>query len=135
VPTAVVSSGNPNEVDNILCVQDPALTLVQCNKKVFLSGFQILGIQVDGKNVQSLPVTHIHELNVCINGQVMKLSILNNSHQPDATDWECNGSFEAQATSQNIEGHWVELISPVIQQASRGRNSSEDTYVFCTAEL
>ena len=27
-PTASISSGNPNEVDNVLCVQDPALTLV-----------------------------------------------------------------------------------------------------------
>jgi hypothetical protein len=118
VPTAIVSSGNPNEVDDILCVQDPALTLVRCNKKVFLAVFQILGIRVDGKNVQSLPVTHIHEPNVRINGQVMKLSILNNSHQLDAADWEWNGSFEAQATFQNIEGHWVELINPVVQQAS-----------------
>jgi len=135
VPTAVVSSGNPNEVDDILCVQDPALTLVRCNKKVFLAVFQILGIRVDGKNVQSLPVTHIHEPNVRINGQVMKLGILNNSHQPDAADWEWNGSFEARATFQNIEGHWVELINPVVQQASRGRNSGQDTYVFRTAEL
>ena len=65
----------------------------------------------------------------------MKLGILNNSHQPDATDWEWNGSFEARATFQNIEGNWVELINPVVQWASQGRNSGQDTYVFHTAEL
>ena len=65
----------------------------------------------------------------------MKLGILNDSHQPESPDWEWNGSFEARATFQNIEGHWVELINPVVQQASRGRNSGQDTYVFRTAEL
>jgi len=134
-PTVNIASGNPNEVDDIVCVQDPALTLVRCNKKVLLAVFQILGVRVDGKSVQSLPATHIHEPNVRINGQIMKLGILNNSHQPESADWEWNGSFEAQSTFQNIEGHWVELINPVIQQASRGRNSGQDTYVFRTAEL
>ena len=128
-------AGNPNEVDDVVCIQDPALTLVRCNKKVFLAVFQILGIRIDNKSVQSLPVTHIHEPNVRINGQIMKLGILNNSHQPDATDWEWNGSFEARATFQNVEGNWVELINPVVQRASRGRNSGQDTYVFRTAEL
>ena len=77
----------------------------------------------------------MHEPNVRINGQIMKLGLLNNSHQPEAPDWEWNGSFEAQATFQSIEGNWVELINPVVQQASRGRNSGQETYVFRTAEL
>ncbi|KJA13394.1 hypothetical protein HYPSUDRAFT_151636, partial [Hypholoma sublateritium FD-334 SS-4] len=76
-------STNPNTVH----VQDPALTLVRCNK------------------------------------------------QPDSADWQWIGNFEKKGTFQNIPGRSIELINPVIQRASRGRNAGEDTYVFRTADL
>ncbi len=48
----VPDSENPNTVH----VQDPALTLVKCNKQIFLAVFQILSIRINGKAVLS-PVT------------------------------------------------------------------------------
>ena len=65
----------------------------------------------------------------------MKLSLFDMSHQPDGADWQWIGNFEKKATFQNVPGRAIELINPVIQQATRGRNSGQDTYVFRTADL
>ena len=65
----------------------------------------------------------------------MKLSLIGSTPGPGKPDWEWNGAFEAHSGFHNIEGHWVELIDPQMQQASRGRNVGEDTYVFQTSDL
>ena len=126
----------PNsKTDNNIQVQDPALVLVRCNKKVFLAVFQILALRVDSKNLQSIPSEQIHEPNVRIHGQIMKLALLNADHQPDGMDWEWNGAFEARSTFQNAEGRWIEPINPGVQRASRGQNRGKDTYTFRSSEL
>lgn len=124
-------STNPNTVH----VQDPALTLVRCNKQIFMAVVQILSIRIDGQSVLSVPAELIPEPNVRIGGQVMKLSLFDASHQPDGSDWQWMGNFEKKGIFQNIPGRSIELINPVIQRASRGRNAGEDTYVFRTADL
>ncbi|KJA25111.1 hypothetical protein HYPSUDRAFT_135245 [Hypholoma sublateritium FD-334 SS-4] len=63
------------------------------------------------------------------------LSLFDASHQPDGADWQWIGNFEKKATFHNVSGRSIELINPVIQQAARGRNSGQDTYVFRTADL
>jgi len=132
IPAAVASdSENPETV----CIRDPAVTLVRCNKQVFLAVVQITGIRHNAAQIQTLPVKYLHEPNVHINGQIMKLALLDASHQPDGPDWEWNGAFEARSIFQHAEGNWFELINPVIQLASRGRNVGSDTYAFQTAEL
>ena len=127
----VPDSENPNTVH----VQDPALTLVKCNKQIFLAVFQILSIRVDGKAVLSASAEIIAEPNVRISGQVMKLSLFDTSHQPDGADWQWIGNFEKKGTIHSVPGRSIELINPLIQRAERGRNSGQDTYVFRTAEL
>ncbi|KAF8913254.1 hypothetical protein CPB84DRAFT_1742606 [Gymnopilus junonius] len=92
-----------NAEDNVLCVLDPMLTVVQCNNKIFLAVFQVLG-----------------EPNVQIHGQVMKLGLITGSLEPDEPDWEWNGSFEARSSIHDVEGRWVEQIDPHVQPASRG---------------
>ena len=64
------------EDDDSLYLQDPAVTLVQCNNRVYLAVFQILGIRRDGKDVQSLPPLYLVEPNIRIQGQVMKLGLI-----------------------------------------------------------
>lgn len=67
----------------------------------------------------------------------MKLGLITqgNDHQPDATDWEWNGSFEARAIFHDLDGRFIQQINPDRQRASRGRNAGEDTYVFKSSEL
>ena len=43
------------EDDDSLYLQDPAVTRVQCDNRVYLAVFQVLGIRRDGKEVPSLP--------------------------------------------------------------------------------
>ena len=132
IPAVVASdSENPETV----CIQDPAVTLVRCNKQVFLAVVQITGIRHNATQVQTLPVKYLHKPNVHINGQIMKLALLDASHQPDGPDWEWNGAFEAWSIFQHAEGNWLELINLVIQLASRGWNVGSDTYAFQTVEL
>lgn len=80
------------EEEDCLNIQDPALTLVQCDKRIYLAIFQVIGIRCDGKEIQSLPSRFISEPNICIQGQVMKLSLIShsqeNAHQIDKPDWE-----------------------------------------------
>ena len=114
----------------LLEVEDPAVILVRSNKRVFLALFQILAIRINSKNVESLPAAHLHEPNVRIHGQIMKLSLCDISHQPDGPDWEWNGAFEHRSAFQNAEGQWIDLIDPEVQRASRGRNIGSDTYAF-----
>lgn len=118
-----------------LCLLDPALTLVRCEDKVFLSVFQVLSIRQDGTEVQSLPSRFLREPNVFIQGQVIKLALIDGEATPGAPDWEWNGGFEARAALRDIEGNWIELVDPLVRPASRGRNTGDDTYVFQTSEL
>ncbi|KAF8910004.1 hypothetical protein CPB84DRAFT_1842672 [Gymnopilus junonius] len=109
-----------NAEDNVLHVLDPMLTVVQCNNKIFLAVFQVLGIRHDMLEVQSLSSSFLGEPNVRIHGQVMKLSLITGSLEPDEPDWEWNGSFEAWSSIRDVEGRWVEQIDPHVQPASRG---------------
>ena len=127
---ATLSEGIP-----LLEVEDPAVILVRSNKRVFLAIFQILAIRIDSKTVQSLPAAHLHEPNIRIHGQIMKLSLCDVSHQPDGPDWEWNGAFERRSAFQHAEGQWIDLIDPEVQRASRGRNVGSDTYAFRSTEL
>jgi hypothetical protein len=127
---------SPAEDDDSLHVQDPAATLVNSDSHQYFAIIQILSIQHDGKNVQSIPGRFISEPNVCFR-QIMKLGLITqgNDHQPDAADWEWNGSFEARAVFRDLDGHFIQQINPDRQRASRGRNAGEDTYVLKSSEL
>jgi hypothetical protein len=124
-----------SEEEEMVCVLDPALTIVQCNSQLFLAVFQVLGIRHDTADVQTLPSRFLAEPNVHIHGQIMKLSLIGGTPKPGEPDWEWNGAFEARSGFRDIEGCWVELIDPQMKQASRGRNVGEDTYVFQTSDL
>jgi len=127
----------PSEDDDSLHVQDPAATLVNSDSRHYLAIIQILSIRRDGKDVQSIPGRFISEPNVRFQGQIMKLGLITqgNDHQPDAGDWEWNGSFEARAVFRDLDGRFIQQINPDRQRASRGRNAGEDTYVFKSSEL
>jgi hypothetical protein len=48
--------------EEMICVLDPALTLVRCNNKVFLAVFQVLGIRHGTVDVQSLPSRFLNRM-------------------------------------------------------------------------
>jgi hypothetical protein len=73
-----------------------------------------------------------------VHGQIMCLSLSDESHQPDGSDWQCTGLFEPGAKNSgllNIKRLWVDVVDPVLQQRTRGSDLGIPTYKFCTAEL
>ncbi|KAF8198428.1 hypothetical protein BJ912DRAFT_1074363 [Pholiota molesta] len=134
----VIASASASTPEDTLDVQDPAFTLVHCDHNIFLAAFQVLSIRHDGQDLPSIPSRLLHEPNVRIHGQIMKLSpihVFDTSHQPEGADWEWNGNFESQGVLRELNGRFVEQIDPQLQPASRGRNVGEETYVFKTSEL
>jgi hypothetical protein len=112
-PETLSLSSLPSSLEEeIICVLDPALTLVWCNNKVFLAVFHILGICSGTAEVQSLPSRFLSEPNVHIHGHVMKLGLIDGAPEPDHPDWKWSGGFEALSSFRDIEGRWVELIDP-----------------------
>ena len=135
--TSEAPSAPTPEDDDRLYLQDPALTLVQCDTRVYLAVFQVLSIRRDGKEVPSLPPVFLVEPNIRIQGQVMKLSLITrpDDHQGSDWDWEWNGGFESKGVFRDLEGRFVQQVNPDRQPASRGRNTGEETYVFKSPEL
>ncbi|KAF4615995.1 hypothetical protein D9613_011212 [Agrocybe pediades] len=131
-PQPITDIDNPN----VVCVQDPAITVVRCSKQVFLAVVQITAIRHNQADVQWLDVKYLHEPNVSISGQIMKLALTTTAnHQPDTPDWEWIGLFEAGSLFHSISGRFFELIDPALHLASRGRNVGKQTYAFFTPEL
>jgi hypothetical protein len=60
IEAASAADGEEDGLD----VQDPAFTLVQCDRKIFLAVFQVLGIRYDGKEVASISSRLLNEPNV-----------------------------------------------------------------------
>ena len=48
------------------------------------------------------------------------VDLIGSTTEPDKPDWEWNSGFEAHLGFHDIEGHWVKLIDPQMQPASRG---------------
>ena len=68
----------------------------------------------------------------------MCLACSDESHQLNGPNWQFTGLFEAGAGNsslQNIEGLWIDVINPVLQQHTQGVELNIPTYAFRTAEL
>lgn len=135
-----INNATPAENDeDTLDIQDPAFTLVQCDKNVFLAVFQVLGIRHDGKDLSSISSNLLHEPNVRIHGQIMKLRLIqfdaSREVSVNSADWEWDGTFESQGVLRDINGRFVSQVDPHLQPASQGRNTNKNTYAFKTSEL
>jgi len=124
-----------NSSEPTLAIEDPAFTLVRCQNKIFLAVVQVQGIRHKNIDLDAIPTVLLHEPNVSIHCQIMKIALRDCSQQPEGPDWEWIGSFESNSSFCNVEGHRVDIVDPVIEPASRGRNVGTPTYVFRTSEL
>ncbi|KAF8150990.1 hypothetical protein B0H34DRAFT_825169 [Crassisporium funariophilum] len=112
---------DPTSVDgeeDALCIQDPVVTLVRADDRVFLA--------------------FLVEPNVRLQVQLMRIEqVLHASNKIDAlrADWEWTGASEHRGNLKDILGRNFLQINPVFEPATRGRTPGEDTYVFQTAEL
>jgi len=118
-----------------LAIEDPVFTLVRCQKKTFLAVIQVQGIRHNNTDVASISTALLHEPNVSVHGQIMKIALRDCSQQPEGPDWEWIGSFENHSSFREAEGRWFDVVDPVIESASRGRNVGTPTYIFRTSEL
>ncbi|KAG6836745.1 hypothetical protein H0H93_003969, partial [Arthromyces matolae] len=129
------SQTSPNLDDHIVCVQDPALTLVRCCQKLFLAVIEIQGITVGGIEVRYISAERISEPNVQISGQVLRIALVNAAHQTEQPDWEWLGSYEQKSGFRGACGYWFELVDPTLRKAERGRRTGKDTYAFKSTDL
>ncbi|TDL20018.1 hypothetical protein BD410DRAFT_899810 [Rickenella mellea] len=120
-----------------VAVGDPVVTLVRCEKKMFLAIVQVVDIQLSNNSVGSLPFRLIHEPNVTFRTQIMRLTLKDTSHQPEGADWEWTGKLEAsnQFGAKHLAGKWIELINPEIQLRQNGIDLTKPTYCFKTSDL
>ncbi|KAF8154518.1 hypothetical protein B0H34DRAFT_809113 [Crassisporium funariophilum] len=132
---------DPTSVDgeeDALCIQDPVVTLVRADDRVFLAVCQVLAIRRDGLILPSLLPQFLVEPNVRLQVQLMRIEqVLHASNEIDAlrADWEWTGASEHRGNLKDILGRNFLQINPVFEPATRGRTPGEDTYVFQTAEL
>lgn len=117
VSTTPLPATDPSVLSERVEIQDPAVILVRSNQCFFLAVFQVTGLQVGTNAVQSIPASHIHEPNTHVSGQIMWLSLIDDSHQPSSPDWEWDSGFEPHSSFFNTDGKCLELINPDIQQA------------------
>ncbi|KAE9394828.1 hypothetical protein BT96DRAFT_998151 [Gymnopus androsaceus JB14] len=119
-----------------LSIEDPALTVVECDSQAFLAVIQVGKITFNGQSIQSLPIGLLHEPNVAVDGQIMSLKMIDDDYQPLKPDWEWNGQLKSpeKAMLRNVPGNIVKLINPELARPSHDSNAPE-TYVFYTNEL
>jgi hypothetical protein len=124
--------------DSMLATEDPVITLVRCNGQIFLAVIRLLDIRINSALVERLHTRVLHEPNVRVRGQILCLACSDRSHQPNGPNWQFTGLFEAGAGNsslRNIEGLWIDVINPVLQQRTQGVELNIPTYAFRTAEL
>lgn len=126
------------ERGEILGVEDPALTLVRCNDLIFLAVVKVVDIRVNATSQQTLPAHLLHEPHVRIRSQIMRLSLLDSSHQPEAPDWEWVGLMEPGAAMtglKEVDGNHFDLVDADLAPRTCGYDIGSSTYVFRTGDL
>ncbi|KAF7970371.1 hypothetical protein HWV62_24292 [Athelia sp. TMB] len=121
-----------------ISVEDPALTLVQCDNKIFLAVVRVLELRFNSASLQRLPARILHEPNVRARCQIISLVSCSSSNQPDQADWQWNGLFETGASNsglRQVEGAWLDVVNPALQTRLQGRGLGRPTYAFHTSEL
>ncbi|KAF7969797.1 hypothetical protein HWV62_25975 [Athelia sp. TMB] len=100
-----------------ISVEDPALTLVQCDNKIFLAVVRVLELRFNSGSLQRLPARILHEPNVQARCQIISLVSCSNSNQPDQADWQWNSLFKTGASNSGlcqVEGAWLDVVNPVL---------------------
>ncbi|KAJ7572582.1 hypothetical protein C8J56DRAFT_807090, partial [Mycena floridula] len=125
-----------DETSSVFSVDDPVVTLVECDGRFFTAIGQVCTLSHCHPCMRHryLQRSLLHEPNVSLDLQIMKLTEINSQHQPDGPDWEWTfGRFEEQLVKR-LPGHYAELINPD-WQASKAGSRDVQTYVFQTKEL
>jgi hypothetical protein len=97
-------------------INDPATTLLCCNKDVHLALIQISGLKKEGHLVQSIALTSLWLPTTCVTIQVLKLTLCKPT-ESNTSDWTCDTSI-AQMDKENslleVSGSLIEVVNPVI---------------------
>ncbi len=113
-----------------LMINDPILTLVSCEGRVFLAVGQITQIKIDTRTVESVTQELQSEDTVSISFQIMRLKMcLPTQAGPDSAEhWEWTQRFE---TSHRSPGRFIQAYNPDVSVS----NPFEPTYIFPTIGL
>lgn len=136
--TTSLAAGSSTDEGNYISVEDPVLTLVQCNDLIFLAVIKVLDIRIGISSEETIAESLLHDPNTHIRGQIMNLSLTDKNHQPDGPDWEWNGILEstgAMGGLRDIEGSRIDLIDAETQRRTKGRNIGSTTYAFRSQDL
>ena len=121
----------------VITVEDPVVTLVQCDGLVFAALMQVTDIWIDSSSVQTLAVSHIHEPNTRFRGRIMVLVPREETYQrqPDGPDWEWDHTFTLGSDISGVAGTFVEPIDPVLLPARTATLSGVPTITVRTSEF
>lgn len=126
---------DPETGPAVLFLQDPAITLVACDEKIFLAVVQLVEIKVDGSCVQSVPESVLSEPNTQVSFQIMQLEGITPTEQSPSLDWEWAKKYEPLPGSSprvTVPGRFIEPINPCLIRSS---TSDSPTWSFDTKEL
>ncbi|KAG8753308.1 hypothetical protein FRC12_011587 [Ceratobasidium sp. 428] len=113
-------------------LNDPAVTLVRCQDRVFLAAIQVTSIKRDSRLARALPVDMLYEDGVQVTFQVLELTPLVEKDPETASaqlDWTWTKGL--LPTPYKCAGRFVQPINPVLSTKSPG----QPTFLFCSAEL
>ena len=83
-PSVHVDFDPKDDLDSMLTVKDPAVTLVRCNGNIFLAVIRLLDLRVNSTNIERLPIRLLHEPNVRARGQIMCIALIDQPRQHEA---------------------------------------------------
>jgi hypothetical protein len=97
-------------------INDPATTLLCCNKDVLLALIQISGLKKEGRSVQSIALTSLWLPTTRVTIQVLKLTPRKPT-ESDTSDWTCDTSMaymDKENSLLEVSRSLIEVVNPVI---------------------
>lgn len=119
---------------------DPAVTLVRCNNRVFVSIVHINGLTWNGERVASIPLSNQEDSSAQVTYQIMRLCPTS-ATIANMSDWYWTQEYEHKSglPSHEIPARFVQCINPEIVPLNSIENTTlqgiQSTYIFKSADL
>lgn len=139
IPSSISGGGFIFDEDTpVVNIEDPGLTLVRCNDRIFLAVITIVGLYQGTNALSSIPADAVNEPNIRIRVQIMCLRLVPFEGHPEQGDWEWTGRSALLAPARyvsDIEGRWFRPYNASVAISSREKTIGDTTYRFSSKEL
>ena len=105
-------SGDAHAQSPALSIHQPIATLVLCEQNLFLCIAEVIGLYLDSRSVDDIPLSVLPEKNVQVSYQAVRLVPASYTDDPKGeNDWRSTSLF---ALSNKVPGALVKAINPVV---------------------